>query len=312
MLHVINGDATAARLPSSLPGAVTVWRELLVEGPVADLEVDALAEMRAPWLEHRLGVPRDDYLAWSRGQARALATVAAHDELVLWFEQDLFCVANLAYIAAWLERTHRVADVSLIFPAEPLGRMDADALRTLFEERLPLGESFRRCAAAWWDAYRARVPPASLGRSGGEPFLDAAWLYHLARFPSVANGLGAVESALLDSLEDEPRPFASLFHAATVDERIRHLGMSDLQLAAYVHALADGPVPLVRIDGDGRLTTAGVRTWAIAITADGRDVRAGRRDRVELQPLDWWLGGVRLLGGHVPCRYAGAGRLVGP
>jgi hypothetical protein len=27
---------------------------------------------------------------------------------------------------------------------------------------------------------------------------------------------------------------------------------------------------------------------------DGRAVREGRRDRLDAQPMDWWLGGVRL------------------
>jgi len=47
MLHIVNGDATVARLtPADLPGEILVWRDILVEGPVErDLEVDALAAL---------------------------------------------------------------------------------------------------------------------------------------------------------------------------------------------------------------------------------------------------------------------------
>jgi hypothetical protein len=310
MLHIVNGDATAARLPSSLPGVVAVWRDILVEGPVDARDIDVLAERRAPWLEHRLGIVTSDYLACGREQARALASVHAHDELVLWFEQDVFCVANLAHLAAWLGRTRPSARVSLVFPAAPLGTMDAVALRGLFDARRPFADDARAHGEAWWSAYGAREPAADLvAVRGGLPFLDLAWRLHLTRFPSTITGLGAVESALLQTLDDHARSFTDVFRAVAADERIRHLGMSDLQLAAYAQALADGPVPLVRIDGDHGLTTGALRS--LAITMDGREVRAGRRDRLDLQTVDWWLGGVHLEGRRVPWRWDAVGdRLV--
>src|SRR6187431_2194245 len=103
MLHIVNGDATLTRLaPAALPGDVLVWRDILVEGPVEPaVEVDELAVRRAPWLARRLGIDHRDYVASGRTQAEGLALAQAQDEIVLWFEQDLFCVANLCHLAAW-------------------------------------------------------------------------------------------------------------------------------------------------------------------------------------------------------------------
>jgi hypothetical protein len=102
MLHIVNGDATVAQLGvAALPGDVLVWRDILVEGPVdATLGLEALAARRAPWLARRLGIAPDHYAENARAQARGLAEAPAHDEIVLWFEQDLFCVAGRAVSAA--------------------------------------------------------------------------------------------------------------------------------------------------------------------------------------------------------------------
>jgi hypothetical protein len=295
LLHIVNGDATAARLaPAALPGEVLVWRDILVEGPVEPgLAIDALAAMRAPWLSRRLRIDGKAYAANGRAEADGLARAIEHDEIVLWFEQDLFCVANLCHLAAWLGRGRAPARVSLLFPPEPLGTTATAALSALFTARRPFTAEAVTQAAAWWQAYAGQDPRAleAIG-PGPLPFLDTAARLHLARFPSIATGLGAVEAAALHALDDSPRALADVFLASTRDARIRAHGMTDLQLAAHLHALADGPTPLVHVAGD-----------AVAITADGRAVRDGAGDRLDAQPLDWWLGGVPLRGRRVAWRW---------
>ena len=296
MLHIVNGDATVARLtPAALPGDVLVWRDVLVEGPVErDRPVDVLATLRAPWLSRRLGIPADEYVANGRAQAAGLAAAVTHDEIVLWFEQDLFCVANLAHLAAWLRAEAARGRVSLIFPAEPLGTTDAVTLATLFADRRPFTEDAIADAASWWDAYAAPDPGAFDRRParGAVMFLDAAARLHLSRFPAVENGLGAVEASALAALDGGARPIAEVYREAVLDARMRRHGMSDLQFAAHLRALGDGPTPLVTLDDS-----------TVAITPEGRAVRDGTRDRLDAQALDWWLGGARLAGHDSPWRW---------
>jgi hypothetical protein len=320
MLHVLNGDATAMRLaPAALPGEVLVWRDILVEGLAeAETEIATLAERRAPWLARRFGISPDRYIESGRAQAAGLSQARDHDEIVLWFEQDLFCVANLGHLAAWLERTRPAARVSLVFPADPLGTMTAGALAELFAARRPFSARDVARAASWWRALGAPTPPAWIepADDGALAFLPRAWRLHLARFPSVSTGLGVVETAGVAAVGDGVRGFADVFREASADARIRGHGMSDLQLAASLHALAEGPSPLVRIRADGPAEQAplgedAIRTWTISLTGEGRDVRDGRRDRVEMQALDWWLGGVRLEGRHARFRWdEGTERLI--
>ena len=316
MLHVVNGDATAARLaPAALPGDVLVWRDILVEGPAeAETDIALLAERRAPWLARRFGIEPDRYVAGGRAQADGLAQARDHDEIVLWFEQDLFCVANLGHLAAWLERTRPAARVSLVFPADPLGTTASDALAALFATRRAFTPPDVARAASWWRALSAPAPTLRAEAAGALAFLDRAWSLHLARFPSVATGLGEVETAGVAAIGDGVRAFSDVFRAASADARIRGHGMADLQLAALLHALADGPSPLVQIRAQGVPETAAAPlggsialrppiSWELSLTEEGRAVRDGRRDRIEAQPLDWWLGGVRLEGRHARWRW---------
>src|SRR5439155_1597163 len=93
VLHVLNGDATHRVFEQThLTGDVLVWRDILVEGPAAS------PDERAPWLAARLGINAEEYVRGRREEAAALAATARHDEVVLWFEHDLFCAVNLWFL----------------------------------------------------------------------------------------------------------------------------------------------------------------------------------------------------------------------
>ena len=93
MLHIHNGDSSAnIAKQSSLPGEHFAWREALIEGPTpAGLEGEEWRRVRARHLSEAYGV---DFQECERGllaQENKLAAFSDHDEVVLWFEHDLFC-----------------------------------------------------------------------------------------------------------------------------------------------------------------------------------------------------------------------------
>ena len=299
MLHVLNGDATATVFAGAgLPGERLVWRDILVEGPVA---ADVSLAERAAYLAERLEL---DGAAYARGveeQTASLAAAHGQDEIVLWFEQDLFCAVTLWSLLDRFARQAPGCRLSLVYPAcdgeiTGLGAMQPAQLAALFSERRPVTEPMRALGAQAWTAYAAPDPLATAACAGGEtlPFVEGAFRRHLGRFPSVATGLNEVESAALDVLHRGPRGFGALFGEVGTDGRVRRHGMGDVQFAAYLRGLA----PLVSRDGD-----------ELAITARGRAVAAGEEDWLGVQPLDTWLGGVHLRPGRPPWRWDGA-RLV--
>lgn len=299
MLHVLNGDATAAVFAQAgLPGEPLVWRDILVEGPVATGV--PLAE-RAAYLAARLELDGAAYVRGVEEQSVRLAAAGGHDEIVLWFEQDLFCAVTLWSLLDRLARQAPAAHLSLVYPAcdgeiRGLGAMSPEQLAALFAERRPVTEPMRALGARAWTAYAAPAPPLTAAVTGDEtlPFVERALRCHLGRFPSIANGLNEIEAATLEVLARGRRDFSSLFREVSADGRVRRHGMGDVQLAAYLRQLT----PLVRREGD-----------ELEVTARGRAVATGEEDWLGLRPLDTWLGGVHLGPGRPLWRWDGV-RLV--
>ncbi len=300
MLHLLNGDATAATFPEALPGERAVWRDILMEGP-ADGDGDA----RAQWLAPRLGITAEAYAGRWREGAALLAAAAEHDEVVLWFEQDLFCATNLWFV---LDRLAAPV-VSLVFPAlgdgfRGLGTLASRDFPPLFARRQRLSADARAEARALWRAYAAPDPTALAALETRGPFARRAIQLHCGRFPAVTNGLDEVEHTALAAL-DVPRPFGALFRTVGESPALSELGMGDGQLAATLADLATGSDPLVTLEA--REQPFG--RWRVARTAAGAEVLAGRADRLARAPLDRWLGGVRLQPGAPLWRWDGA-RLI--
>jgi len=308
MLHVLNGDVTATVFAAAgLPGEVLVWRDILVEGPLTAewTEPTALAA-RATFLADRLAIDPELYLRVVREQEEGLAGALRHDEVVLWFEQDLFCAVNLWYLLAWFSRWPAAARLVLVYPptdaVKGLGRLEPGQLTALFTGRrlvTPLALALGRRA---WEAYTDADPrgAAALADQDHEalPFVRQAFQHHCERFPSVATGLNEIETATLETLERGTKTFGELFRSVTADPRTRQHGMGDVQLAAYVRGLT----PLVSI------SNADVTAAEIAVTALGREVLAGRRDWRSVRAIDVWLGGVHLEGHRPRWRWDGARR----
>lgn len=298
MLHLLNGDATLAVFPSTLPGHRIVWRDIMVEGPAVD---DGAA--RAAWLAPRLGLTPDEYeRRWREGLAE-LARATADDEVVLWFEQDLFCAVNLWFVIARLPPTTRLW---LVFPPlgdtfRGLGTMTSSRLAELFESRRPLDREARTAAGALWGAYASSDPRALAETRSALAFGDDAVRLHLGRFPSIAQGLDEIEAATLRTLLAGARAFTDLFRAVMHTPPLDRHGMGDVQYAAALRDLR----PLIVIEGAAEPFTA----WRMRLTQDGADVLEGRRDGLARRTPDRWRGGVHLRPGAPDWRWDG-GRLV--
>jgi hypothetical protein len=308
MLHVLNGDATATVFAAAgLPGDVLVWRDILVEGPLtADWTSPHALAARTAFLAERLAIDPERYRSGVREQEAGLASALGHDEVVLWFEQDLFCAVNLWYVLAWLARRPAVARLTLIYPPvdvmKGLGVREPAQLAALLTERRLVTLHALGLGRRAWEAYTDSDPRAAAALAESEtdalPFVRDAFRLHCARFPSVVTGLNEVETAALASLERGSLRFGELFRAVTADPRGARHGMGDVQFAACVRGL----MPLVSVPG------VDVTAAEIAVTALGREVLAGRRDWPSVRALDVWLGGVHLEGDRPRWRWDRARR----
>ena len=104
-----------------------VWRDIVVEGPVPSVAHTPLAG-RAAYLAERLGIDAAEYARATAEQTSRLAATCRDDEVVLWFEQDLFCAVTLWSLLDWFRRHAPPPRLSLVYPASDADHRGLDAL----------------------------------------------------------------------------------------------------------------------------------------------------------------------------------------
>jgi hypothetical protein len=311
ILHVTNGTAIVPLMrEAGITGPIIPWDDVLHEGPVPiGLNSVALRERRAEFLAscgwgpleqiRRSLETRDRTLDAATGRGEEVPRTDGHfdraDEIVLWFEHDLFDQLQLIQILHRLpmDGLPRVTAV----PADDyLGRLPADSYQAMFAARREVSSAARLAARDAWTAFRSPDPRALmdvLPRVGDLPHLEAALGRHLEQFPSTFNGLSRTERQAVEVVSAGTALAGDVYRAAH-HEREAAVFMGDAAFLMHIEALLAGPRPLLardqpahrRLSLDDRLT----------LTDDGRLVLSGVLDRVRACGIQRWLGGVELSG----------------
>jgi hypothetical protein len=308
-LHVTNGDCAGDTLRQFADGPVITTADVLHEGPAPAVDDDT-------WYATRGAFLADDNAGADRIAAGLAATdrairdaLARGDELVLWFEHDLFdqlaVIRTLDLIgrAAVMPAVNRTVSLICIdrFAGVDrfigLGQLDATQLQSLYPLRQPVRADQIAVASAAWDAFRSpdprRLREVAIGTATAPlPFLRDALLRFLAEYPSTANGLTLTEQLALSALVDRPLTGGALFMTTQAEEPRPFMG--DSSFFDTLRGLASARTPLLDIDAPRERID--LRRDRIAITPAGREVVASRRDRVALNGISMWRGGVHLEG----------------
>jgi hypothetical protein len=299
LLHVANGTSVTNTLAETgIPGLRSIWADPLHEGPVpGGLTDDELVAVRMRYL---LGdqLPQSDHWNDLRRWRKSIDSHASYDELILWFEHDLFDQLNLIQLLSYVRgRLPAEKAVTLIcihsFPGHPefhgLGELTAPELASLFGARRPVTDAEYLLAGRAWQAFREPTPEAldQLRQSdtSAMPYLARSLQRFLENYPAVRDGLSRSERRLLE-LAAEGLTLARAFPRMNDGEDAYYI--SDVTFMGLIGELSGTSPPLL---------TVAERT--LMLTAEGRDVLAGRRDRVSYG-LDRWMGGVHLKSGETP------------
>ena len=239
----------------------------------------------------------------------ALAGFSDQDEVVLWFEHDLFCQVQLIYLLHWFAgRDLGQTKLTLIcideFPGvqifHGLGQLNEEQLLSLFPGRHEITAAQLELGSKAWAAYCAPDALALIALLKSDmsamPFLKEALSKHLQRFPSTHNGLGSVENAALKLIPAGYGEFRALFPAFV--RRESAYGYGDAQLYVAMRRLALAPKPLVKQNNghDWSMDAAQILLSSFEITDYGKAVLAGEQDFVITNGIDRWLGGIHLRG----------------
>jgi hypothetical protein len=221
-LHVTNGDIAAERLVEQrVGGDVLVWRDVLHEGPVPAVPDEELRAVRAHFLASEFDEDHDEISATlDERDARLDDAVRRNEEIVLWFETDMFDQLLLIDVLRRLDRA-----VPLVL-TEP-GAIDA---RRRDEAR----SAGPNAASRAWEAFTAQTP---------EDWLRHAPLRRLTQeIPWLNDGLRRSERQLLRAIAAGAATREEAFVRASKDEEEAYLG--DTIAFGYLDRMA----PLVSKD----------------------------------------------------------------
>ena len=228
ILHILNGDSTAQILEkSSITGDLIVWREMLCEGPLTkEVGSDDFWKCRYSFFENELSVSKLEYFDKTIKEIIKIEDIANYEEVILWFEYDLFCQVNLLALSTYLLKFYR-KDVkfSLICTGKEEGMKSLQTLsdyspegyQTLLDNRATLSRNNLLFAEECWNLFVENVGEKlkeyDFNKNSKFKYIQLAINQHLQRFPQ-SNGLDQIENKILKLIN---------FDALTKKDLIRNL-----------------------------------------------------------------------------------------
>lgn len=316
MLHLTNGDIASEMIKvSGLGGERLAWRDVLHDGPTPrNLKPSEFAKVRAEYIiSCSWGTTEEVHSSFAIRDA-TLENLSGLDELVLWFEHDLYDQLQILQVLdrlADLPKTKRPQSWSMIcigsFPGiskfQGLGQLKPSDLLTLFPKREPITEHQLRLGTQGWRAFCDPTPKKLLQLLKQDlsalPFLQDALIRHLQQFPHSHNGLNQTEQFALQALAAGVSQAGALFRFQNHEEPKPFLG--DWSFWKTLQKLSFASTPALTMKGAPSHPPA----WQskTKLTPFGEALLIGAADFVKENGLDEWRGGVHLTGKTVPWRW---------
>jgi hypothetical protein len=320
VLHITNGDSAGGLIQESdIGGDVLAWRDVLHEGPVpGGLSLDELSAVRAEFLAGNGMGDLENLKRGFRERDDTLRRFADYDEVVLWFEWDLYDQLQLIQLLDFFadfspdQLSDNTTSLTLVAPPGYLGSLPADDFPVLMDGRETITADMLALGRKAWNAFRT-ADPRDIHRvqqddTASLPFLKDALVRELEEFPSIENGLSRSERQILEAVAQNPQNFSEIFRG--VANREDRVFCVDSVMAGYIQRMSDCKTPLItyqsgdrviapRFDGD----TRAFRNAEMALTDAGRRLLGCEEDWIALGGSDRWLGGVHLAGGAATWRW---------
>jgi hypothetical protein len=208
------------------------------------------------------------------------------EEVVLWFEHDLFDQLQLLQILTALDELNlEPGRVAAVQTDHYLSSMTVDEILPLFARRRTATPAIFKSASRSWERFTSGSPAdlyaAAVEDAIGLPFLRQALRRLCEEYPWTRDGLSRSQRQALYAIAQGPGRTEELFARAQAREEAYFL--SERGFEKMLEGLAAGACALIE-EEEGKLVT----------TALGRRVLAGDADWLEEHAIDRWIGGVHL------------------
>jgi hypothetical protein len=305
LLHITNGDSVLNTFRQvRFPGRYLAWQDVLHDGPVPQTESLAdLSDIRARALATFGSGDYETLRAGFAERDRTLEDFRKFEEVVLWFEHDLYDQLQLIQLLDWFSRQEmgkiRLSIVQINSHAgvkdfQGLGQLSGSQLARLFPLRRTVLPEQLAIGADAWAAFRSATPELLVEflqvNHPEMPFLRDALLRFCQEYPWTTDGLSRTQRQILQAVQNGAGTKKEIYFAESKQETAV---WGDSSVYLRLDALTVAPEPLLGIAGD-----------RYELTPNGKLLLEGKRDYIAMRGvIDSWFGGVHLTGHQAEWRW---------
>jgi len=213
-LHITNGQILTDYLTElEIEGDYLTWHEMLCEGPtIAHIDSDEFISVRKNFLKEFYNIELDEERF--KSELGKLNQVDKYDEIVMWFEYDLFCHINLLGAMSLIHQREIKLRLHLVCSGWVDGQTELKALSELsknqllyhYKNKIEMTDKDRDLAISLWRIYCGKdhnlFKPYIIQESSFE-YLSNCLKAHLKRFPDSKSGLSVIESNILSIVKSK-------------------------------------------------------------------------------------------------------------
>lgn len=251
-LHILNGDSSRYLIEKSgLKGDYLVWREMLCEGPLEkEVGNDQFWKTRYQFYQETLKVDKLDYYDRVIKELVLIEDLSSYDEVVLWFEYDLFCQVNLLAACSYLLRYYKkdilyylicVGEQKESDEMVSLGHFTPQEFPQLYTSKVKLSRSDLLFADTSWKLFaqgaKEQLETFDFSKKKKFKYLKRAIDQHLENSNRRA-GLTGLERHILSCIQKEGQNKTKLIRNLLNWQRTATVnGFGDLQYQLYLDKL---------------------------------------------------------------------------
>ena len=238
-IHILNGDCLAEQLLlTNLNKQFIICRECLVVGSVFADGLDDFWKLRAQFISETYHISIDEYYHKTVCEFERIKGIPDGSQVVLWFENDLFCQVNMWFVL-YLLSDHTNISLFRAFPKtkkeidkwKGFWASDVPSLEASFREKVVFKEEDVELGKKLWIAYQNNdfENLKELGKihSRCYEYLNEVIEAHIDRFTHDGS-LGRPEKVVKDIMDGKSKIFNEVFSAFSSREGI--YGFGDLQV----------------------------------------------------------------------------------
>lgn len=239
-IHVLNGDCLAQQLErTSNNKNLIVCRECLINGDLKAENLNDFWKLRAKFIASDYQTTTEEYLTKTVKEFERLKYLPENSEIYLWFENDLFCQANMWFVISLIFNQPSL-NVYRVFPVvnQPqdiwrgFGNANTNDLEKAYQSKIKFTHNDLILGKNLWSAYQNSDFDALIKLSKTPTscfqYLEEVCKAHIERFPT-DNSLPRPHRVIQDILNSHITNFDDVFIEFSKREGVYGFGDSQLK-----------------------------------------------------------------------------------